>query len=384
VANIGAGATQAANSALRTGDFTRSAPGPAGSAQTAAPIGPRVPRWTPASRRITAGAALVCWALAAGLAVRVAYGPRAAAVAVFAAAVLTAGCGALAHRLGHRGTATAVDGTAGVLAVLGAWTLAGAAGWGGAAALGAAAAACVLGLVLLGVCSPLGGDALAGAGSAGVLALVWEGVAATQHGGASPQEQARTGAVLAVVSVVALGLLPRFALVSAGLTALDDRRSGGVSVSRYLVGAALSATHRGLTLTTLTLAVSAGAGGVLALRAPTPWTVPLAVLTALVLALRSRAFPLVVEVLVLLLAAAAVAVSGVVVWSEHAGGAGAVAVSAVLALVSATVLAVQLPERAGAWLGRLCDLAESVGLIALFPLLVGVFGVYGRLLGTLA
>ena len=87
------------------------------------------------------------------------------------------------------------------------------------------------------------------------IAVVWEAVAAVQG------DLARLGAVMAVFSVVLLGLLPRLALMASGLTALDDRRSGGVSVSRHQVGNALAATHRGLALATTVTAVSAASAG---------------------------------------------------------------------------------------------------------------------------
>src|SRR5690606_21761992 len=106
--------------------------------------------------------------------------------------------------------------------------------------------------------------------------------------------------LLAGISVVLLGVLPRLAMTVSGLTGLDDRRTGGASVSRYAVGTALAATHRGLVLATVTLGVSAAAAGVLALRTATAWTVPLGVVLLLVLALRARAFPLTAEVVVLL------------------------------------------------------------------------------------
>jgi hypothetical protein len=215
-----------------------------------------------------------------------------------------------------------------------------------------------------------------------VTAVGWEAVAALQHGAGSAGEQARTGAVLAVVSLVLLGLLPRLALVSAGLTGLDDHRTREESVSRYRAAVALSATHRGLTLATVVFGGSAAVAASLVLRAPTPWTVALVVATACVLALRARAFPLVAEVGALLLAAAAVVVRGVLVWSGRSGSAGALAVLAVLGALSLAVVArPRLPERVGGRLVRLGDVAESAGMIALFPLLVGVFGVYGRLFG---
>ncbi|WP_329460167.1 type VII secretion integral membrane protein EccD [Streptomyces sp. NBC_01497] len=341
-------------------------------------------RWNARTRRLTAGVAMAGWACAAGLLARSLYPPSAVAAVLLSAGALSATGGALTWRARPRGIATALSATAGVLVLLGAWTLADAYDASGAVLLAAVAGALVLALLQLCWFSPLGRGGLLGAASVAVTAGVWEAVAAVQHGAGSAQQQARTAAVLAVVSVLLLGLLPRLALMSAGLTGLDDHRSRGLSVSRYRVAAALSATHRGLTLATVVLGGSAAAAASLALRAPTPWTVPLVVVTACLLALRSRAFPLVAEVVALLLAAAVTVVRGVLVWSARSGSAGALAVLVVLAAVPLLMLAVRLPENVGARLGRLGDTAESVGVIALFPLLIGVFGVYGRLLGTFA
>ena len=232
-------------------------------------------------------------------------------------------------------------------------------------------------LLLLGYFSPLGRGGLIGAGATAAIAVVWEAVAAVQD------DPARLGAVMAVFSVILLGLLPRLALMASGLTALDDRRSGGVSVSRHQVGNALAATHRGLALATVVTAASAAAGGWLLTtrreadrvdrgarrrswpsccsrgRAPSRWSP------------RSwRSSP----------AAALLVVRLVMVWMEHAGGAGPLAVLCAAAVLPLLVLAVQPPEHVQVRLRRMADLVESIGVVGLFPLAVGVFGVYGQLL----
>jgi hypothetical protein len=293
--------------------------------------------------------------------------------------------GALLGRARKRGLAATLIATAGALGLLGAWTLADAQDWAGAPRLAGLAAAGIVTLALLGRFTPLGRGGLIGAGAVGGTVLCWLGAVAFQSGAGSAVEQAKAGSVLAVVSVIVLGLLPRLALMASGLSGLDDRRSGGASVSRYQVAAALTATHRGLALATVTLAVSAVAAGVFALRAPTKWTVLLAVVTTLVLALRARAFPLVAEVVVLLGAAAVLGVRLVVAWWDRSGDAsGPLAVLALSAVVPLVVLAVQPAEHVRVRLRRFGDTLESIGVIALLPLAIGVFGVYGRLLDTFA
>ncbi|MFF9036611.1 type VII secretion integral membrane protein EccD [Streptomyces sp. NPDC014892] len=344
-------------------------------------------RWGPAARRVTAGLATVGWAVAAGVFARGAYEPRVVAGALLGVALVAALAGALLGRAGKRGLATTLIATAGALGLLSASTWTEAQRWSGMSQAAAMAAAGVGTLALLGLFTPLGRGGLVGAGALAGVSVCWLGVAVAVSGelSLSVAQQSEVGAVLAVVSVVVLGLLPRLALMASGLSGLDDRRSGGASVSRLQVAAALTATHRGLALATVTMAVSATAAGVFVLRAPTQWTVPLAVVTMVVLALRARAFPLVAEVVVLLGAAAVLAVRLVSAWLDHSGGAsGPLAVLVVLAALPLLVLAVQPAEHVRVRLRRFGDTLESIGVIALFPLLIGVFGVYGRLLDTFA
>ena len=334
-------------------------------------------RWRPAARRVVAGGATVGWALVASFLARQEFAAQSVGAVLVVVAVLAAAAGAVLGRAGLRGLAGTLVVTGGVLGVFGVWSLADAQGWSGAVRLAGVAGVAAVSLLLLGWCSPLGRGGVFGAAALVGGGVCWELALAFKSVG-------RAGALLAVVSVVVLGLLPRFALMTSGLSGLDDRRSGGVSVSRYQVSTALAATHRGLALATVVTAVSAAVAGVLVLRTTTIWTVLLAVAVALVLALRARAYPLVPEVVALLVAAAVVAVRLAWVWQERFGAAGPLAVLVVLAAVPLAVLAVQPPEHVRVRLRRFGDVLESVGVIALFPLVIGVFGVYGRLLGTFA
>ncbi|MFE2294836.1 type VII secretion integral membrane protein EccD [Streptomyces sp. NPDC059452] len=335
-------------------------------------------RWRPAVRRGVAGAATVVFAVTAALLARrqIPLTALAGALAAVTPALMVAG--ALGARLGrgNRGLATALLLTSGALGALTAWTAADAYGWPGPARFAAVAGSVALCLALLGVFSPLGRGGLIGAGATAALTLLWEAVAAVTS------DPARLGAVMGVVSVILLGMLPRLALMASGLTALDDRRSGGTSVSRHDVGNALAATHRGLALASLATAVSAAAAGWLLTLAPGPtvWTVLLPSLIVVVLLSRARAFPLVAEVVALFAAAAVLAVRLVMLWMEHAGGAGPLAVLCATALLPLLALAVEPPEHVRVRLRRTADLVESIGMVGLFPLAIGVFGIYGQLL----
>ncbi|MFE7390536.1 type VII secretion integral membrane protein EccD [Streptomyces sp. NPDC057582] len=335
-------------------------------------------RWRPAARRASAGVATVTFAVVAALLARQEFELGALAGALVAVTLVLLATGALVARIGqgNLGLATALLLASGGLGILTAWTAADAYNWPGTARLAAVAAALVVVLLLLGYFSPLGRGGLIGAAATAAITVVWEAAAAVQS------DLSRLGAVMAVFSVVLLGLLPRLALMASGLTSLDDRRSGGISVSRHQVGNALAATHRGLALATTVTAVSATAGGWLLTQAdkPTVWTMALPSLVALVLLSRARAFPLVAEVVALFAASAVLVVRLVMVWMHHSGGAGPLAVLCAAALLPLLVLAVQPPEHVQVRLRRMGDLVESIGVVGLFPLAVGAFGLYGQLL----
>ncbi len=337
-------------------------------------------RWGPRARSVLCGVAGVVWVLVAGVLARQEFAADRAGAGLVGAAVVAGLGGLLCARLRRTPLAATLITTAGALGALGAWCLADADGWTAAARLAGTGGALAVALLLLGWCTPLGRGAFVGSGALVGCVLAWE-IALSVQG---DDGAARVGAVLAVLSVVALGVLPRLALMTSGLSGLDDRRSAGASVSRYRVGVALAATHRGLALASLVFAGSAAVAAALVLGEASVWPVLLAVATALVLALRARAFPLVGEVAALLTAAGVVVARLAWVWLDHAGAAGPLALLAGLTATPLLVLAVRPAEHVRVRLRRVGDLLESMAVIALVPLLLGVFGVYGRLLDTFA
>lgn len=222
-------------------------------------LGLRAWRWRPAVRRVVAGCATVLWALAAGLLARGSFALSAVGAGLLTVAVGCAVAGVLLGRARRHALAATLIVTAAALAILGIWTCADAYGWDGMVRLAGVAGGMTLALLLAGWFTPLGRGALIGAGAVAGCLVAWEAALGMQSAAESAAQQARVGALLAVVSVVALGMLPRLALMASGLSGLDDRRTGGVSVSRYQVATALAATHRGLVLATVALATSAGA-----------------------------------------------------------------------------------------------------------------------------
>jgi type VII secretion integral membrane protein EccD len=352
--------------------------------ETADDLDVRAWRWGPAARRVVAGLATVFWVVVAGVLARGEFELSTVGHALLVIAVVAALVGALLGWAKRHGIAATLIVAGGSSGVVGAWTSADAHAWTGAARLAGVAVAVVSALMLLGWFSPLGRGALIGATAALGCAGSWEAGIGLQAGASTAQDQARVGALLAVVSVVMLGVLPRLALMASGLSGLDDRRAGETSVSRYQVSAALAATHRGLALATVVLAVSAAAAGVMALRAPSMWTVLVAVVTTVVLALRARAFPLITEVVGLFVGAAVVTVGLITVWLERSAAGGPLGVLVTLAVAPLVVLTVHPAEHVQVRLRHVGDVLESVGVIALLPLVIGVFGVYGRLLDTFA
>jgi hypothetical protein len=230
--------------------------------------------------------------------------------------------------------------------------------------------------VLLGLTSPLGRVGVVGGGLGLVLAAAWgAGVA----GALAPERQA---AIMAVASIVLLGLLPRVALTASGLTALDDRGTAGEEVGRQDAVAAIAAAHRGLSIATVASAASAALAGLLLAGAPSRWTVALAIALVVVLASRARVFPLVAEVAALLAAASAVLAGLLALWLDRAGIAGPLAAVLGLVTVALVVLGVEFPEHVRARFRRHGDRLEAVAVVAAVPLAIGVFGTYGQLLET--
>jgi hypothetical protein len=231
------------------------------------------------------------------------------------------------------GIATLLAGAAIAMAAVPSWTLS----WPGRWALwtlGVAVTVLVLGVV--------SGNQRAGAfgsGSLAVLLAAWSGLPALGLSAAG------TATVMAIVSVAALGLVPRLALVASGLTRLDDRCVSDQPVSRVSAEAAVDAAHRGLALACVSAAASGALAGWLLAQQGTGWTITLACLVTIAMLLRLRAYPLTVEVASLVTSTLVVTVG----------------------------LAYRLLQ---------ADRLEGLAVVALIPVAVGAFGVFSKLLET--
>ncbi|MEU9119683.1 secretion protein snm4 [Streptomyces sp. NPDC048506] len=342
----------------------------------AAPLDIRGWAWGERSRTWTAVASSLLLAALTGVCAHAWYDGGEAAPWLATAAVVLSGAGAavgaLAGRNGQRAPGAALLLLGGALGVAAAWQAVS----DGSARLATVGLTVAALLALLGLCAGLGRGGLIGAASVALAVGAWElGLALTTP--------ARTGVALGFGSVLVLGQLPRLALTSAGLTRLDDQRSGGTPVSRFQVGGALGAAHRELVPTTLVMAASAGAAGVLAARTPGLWTVLTALLLGVVLCSRARAYPLAAEVVALLAAGLAVGVRLVLLWAtDGRAPAFSLVTLGVLAALPVAVLAIRVPEPLRVRLRRWLDLIESVSVVALIPVGLGAFGLYGLLFGT--
>jgi len=350
--------------------------------ETAEDLDVRGWRWGARARAWTAGGATILLGLTAAVFACLWFGEDAVVpLTVCAAAAMAAG--APLARWGSRELGTVLVLLGGALGTFTAWTVSEDAP---ELRLGAIGLAVTVTLVLLGTCTSVGRGGLVGGGAVAIAVGCWElGWLLT--------DGYETGVVLGGISVLALGYLPRLALMSAGLTRLDDRHSGGASVSRHRVDLALAAAHRGLALATVVIAVSAAAAGDMALDTPTVWTVIETSLFAVVLFSRARAFPLAVEVVVLQAAAAVLVVRLLVLWAESGSGSGSgelpasaaalpLAALAVVALLPLSALVIRPPDHVRVRLRRIVNLVESLSVVVLIPVAIGAFGVYGRLLNT--
>ncbi|MEV4753523.1 type VII secretion integral membrane protein EccD [Micromonospora sp. NPDC049559] len=341
--------------------------------ETADGLARRSWRWGPAARRWTAtGAGSLALLLGAAFLRELVPG---AAALVWLTVLAGAGCllgvalGRVREPLGT-GVLLAASG----VGLAAAWTAG--EGWPGYARWALLAGLAAILLALHGVATPLGRAGLVGGAFGLVLTGLWLAGALLEL----PAE--RLAAVLAAVSIILVGLLPRIALSSAGLTRLDDRLTGGAEVTRRDVTTALDAAYRALGFAVLATAGSAALAGWLLAAHPNRWTAPLAGLLVVILLSRARTYPLVGEVLSLLVAAVVVLVALLLAWRRGAGEV-SVAMPLALAVVAAgclALVAVEPPPHVQARLRRIADRIEMVAVVAALPVVVGVFGVYGRLL----
>jgi type VII secretion integral membrane protein EccD len=193
----------------------------------------------------------------------------------------------------------------------------------------------------------------------------------------SAAEQA--AAITAAAAVAVCGLLPRLALAASGLTGLDDQVVEGHPRRRDDVALTVNDAYRLLSWVTFGVAIPIAVSSALLLASDDLWTVGVGLLVIIVTALRTRAFPLAVQQMALWFAVLGGLLGGLLGQPRLDG----LLVAGVLVAVSVLVAIMVLVRPAAhqrAFLRRVGNAVEALAVIALIPLLLGMFGVFSDLL----
>jgi type VII secretion integral membrane protein EccD len=186
-------------------------------------------------------------------------------------------------------------------------------------------------------------------------------------------------AVAAAASVVVCGVLPRLALVASGLTGLDDQVVEGHPRRRDDVSLTVNDAYRLLSWVTFAVAVPIAVTGALLLASGDRWAVWVGLVEIIVTALRTRAFPLAAQQMALWSAVLAGLLGGLIGQPRLSEP----LVAAILAGSAALVVIMVLARPAAhqrAFLRRVGNVIEALAVIALIPLLLGMFGIFSDLL----
>jgi type VII secretion integral membrane protein EccD len=186
-------------------------------------------------------------------------------------------------------------------------------------------------------------------------------------------------AVTAAVSVVVCGVLPRLALVASGLTGLDDQVVEGNPRRRDDVSLTVNDAYRLLSWVTFAVAIPIAVTSAVLLASGDLWAVWVGLVVIIVSALRTRAFPLAVQQMALWSAVLAGLLGGLMGQPRLGEPLVAGIVAGIAALVMIMVLARPAAHQR-AFLRRIGNVIEALAVIALIPLLLGMFDIFGDLL----
>lgn len=185
----------------------------------------------------------------------------------------------------------------------------------------------------------------------------------------------------AVLAVVVCGLLPWFAMSASGLTGLDDQVVDGRRGRRDEVLLTVGDAYRTLTWSTFAVAGPVAVTAVSSVGSADLWQVGLGVAVVLVVAARTRALPIAAQGWVLW-AAALIGLLGGLLVQPLAPGWLVVVLFAAGVVVAVVAGGVDPVAHQRASLRRVGNAVEALGVVALLPVLLGVFGVYADLLGA--
>ena len=203
----------------------------------------------------------------------------------------------------------------------------------------------------------------------------------------TPMTTGEADGVLATVAVVVVGLVPWYAMSLSGLTGLDDQVITGRLARREVVLTTVDRAYRTLTWATFGVATTLAVALLGLADTTNPWARWLGIAVVVVTALRTRALPLAAQVGALWGAVVPAVLVGVGAQLGGAARPGADAGTAplvlgVLAVVVALLVLVRPARHQRASLRRAGNVLETLGVVALVPLLIGSFDVYAQLLGS--
>ena len=186
-------------------------------------------------------------------------------------------------------------------------------------------------------------------------------------------------AITAAVAIVVCGVLPRLALAASGLTGLDDQVVEGHPRRRDDVSVTVDDAYRLLSWVTLAIAVPIAVTSAPLLAADDLWAIGVGLVVIIVSALRTRAFPLALQQMALWFAVLAGLLVGLIAQQAISRVLTAAIFAGIAVLVAIMVLARPAPHLR-AFLRRMGNALEALAVIALVPLLLGMFGIFSDLL----
>lgn len=196
-------------------------------------------------------------------------------------------------------------------------------------------------------------------------------------------DSVRAAGVVVTVAVLALGLLPWYAMASSGLTGLDDQVLEGATPQRTRVRATLLDAYRALTASAVAVSGALGVALAVLVSHDDAGALALGLVAVTITALRTRSLPLRGQVLALW-TVVVVVVAALLVARLAAGDSW----TSVLTLGGLLLLGLVLGAGARpspqirARLRRSGDVLELLCVLALLPLVLAVFGIFGDLLET--
>lgn len=188
-------------------------------------------------------------------------------------------------------------------------------------------------------------------------------------------------AIAAVVATVACGLIPWYAMSVSGLTGLDDQVVEGRLRRRDSVLLTVNGAYRTLTWSTFAVAAPVGTAAAYLICSDNVWAASLGGIVLVIVALRTRAFPLAAQVIGLWGAILVGTIVGVV-GAPLIDGSLTLWILIGAALVVAVGAGVNPAAHQRASLRRLGNTLEAFAMVALIPVVLGVFDIYSDLLGA--